>query len=168
MVIRDGVKVVGTVGEDLAVIDGGNGLRVGAVRPTGELAGAGLVEGDRITAIAGVPVSTLDDVAPAVGKATGGRISVTTTGGDGEQVRRVDLGSDVAALGSTAFLGVGDRPVLETRSVPAAAGSGVPEFGRLVGGAVAGVGKFGWPPNIGQVRGRPGPRRSGRVPAPGA
>lgn len=142
------VKVVGTVGEDLDVIDGGNGLRVGAVRPTGELAGAGLVEGDRITAIVGVPVSTLDDVAPAVDKAVGGRISVTTTGEDGEQVRRVDLGSDVAALGSTAFLGVGDRPVLETRSVPVAAGSAVAEFGRLVGGAVAGVGKFAWPPNI--------------------
>ncbi|MFM7062094.1 MAG: RIP metalloprotease [Actinomycetes bacterium] len=142
------VKVVGTVGEDLDVIDGGNGLRVGAVRPGGVLDGAGLLEGDRVVALAGVPITSLADVAPAVERATGGRISVTTDGTAGEQVRRVDLGSDVASFPATAFLGVGDRPVLETRSVPVAAGAAVAEFGRLVGGAVAGVGKFAWPPNI--------------------
>ncbi len=143
------VKVVGTLGEDLDVIDSGAGLRVGPVRPGGVLDEANLAEGDVITAIANRPTNQLSQVSAAAKSAVGGRFTVTTKEpGGSATVHRIDLGSDVASTPETAFLGVGDRPVLVTRSIPAAAGGAVAEFGRLIGTSVAGVGRFIWPPNL--------------------
>ncbi|MFM7068172.1 MAG: M50 family metallopeptidase [Actinomycetes bacterium] len=142
------VKVVGTVGEDFDVIDGGDGLRVGVVSPGGALEAARLQEGATLVSIQGRAVRSLAEIGPAVSRATGGRLSVVTADGARTGTHQVDLGRDVAALPPTAFLGVGDRPVLQTQSIPQAAGSAVAEFGRLVGTAVGGVGRFVWPPNL--------------------
>jgi RIP metalloprotease RseP len=129
--------VVGTIGEDLDLLDAGDGVRVGAVE-----------EGDRVVSINGSPVDSLDDVAGALGASTGGVVVVGTEGSGGPVRHRVDLGSAVDATEPAAFLGVGQRSVLVTESLPSAVGGSVAEFGRFVGVSVAGVGRFLWPPNL--------------------
>lgn len=142
------VLVVGTIGEDVDLIDSGDGVRVGGVAPGGEAEAAGLREGDRVVALDGSPVSSLADVPAAVDDAVGGVVTFTTARDGVETRHRVDLGSAVDATRPAAFLGVGQQAVLVTEPLPAAVGGSFAEFGRIVGASVAGVGRFLWPPNI--------------------
>jgi len=141
-------KVIGTVGEDLDLIDSGSGVVVGGVSPNGEVAQAGLVEGERVTAISGTPVAGLDDVAAAVERSKDGVVDVTTQQDGATEQHRVDLGSAVSTTAPAAFLGVGKSSILTTDSVPVAVGNSFAEFGRTVGASVVGLGTFLWPPNL--------------------
>jgi membrane-associated protease RseP (regulator of RpoE activity) len=143
------VKVIGTVGEDLDLIDGGDGVRIGGVRSSGLVARAGLTEGERVVAVNGTPVSSLDDAVAAVEEADGGSVSVTTAAPDGStRDHVVDLGSAVQATPPAAFLGVGPRSVLVTDPLPAAVAGSVAEFGRLIGVSTVGIATVLWPPNL--------------------
>jgi membrane-associated protease RseP (regulator of RpoE activity) len=142
------VKVVGTVGEDVDLIDGGDGVRVGGLMSNGVAERAGLVEGTPVTEVNGVPIEDLDDVTAAVATSDGGSIRVVTDQDGATDDHVVDRGSAVAAGEPAAFLGVGPQAVLVTESVPAALGSSFAEFGRFIGVSVAGVGQVLWPPNL--------------------
>ncbi|MFZ4516799.1 MAG: site-2 protease family protein [Microthrixaceae bacterium] len=142
------LKVVGTIGEDLDLIDSGSGVLVGGVADTGQAAGAGLSEGERVTAVNGQKVADLEAARAALARSVGGVVVLTTEGADATAEHRVDLGSAVAANPPAAFFGVGRSPVLVTDSVPAAAVRSVSEFGRVVGLATVGMARFLWPPNM--------------------
>jgi RIP metalloprotease RseP len=146
-------RIIGTIGEDLDLVDNGSEVVVGAVRAGGQVAEADLSPGDRVVAINGTPVSTVDDVAGAVaaggGSLDGGTFTVTTAADDGARTdHTVDLGSAVDSTPPTSFLGVGQQPALVTDPLPTAVASSVTEFGRSVGTVVVGTGKVLWPPNI--------------------
>jgi len=138
------LKVVGTMGEDLDLLQTPDGVVVGARRDGGLVEAAGLAEGDRVESVNGVPVADLEAAAAAVRTSADGVVTVTTPAGD----RQVDLGSAVEATAPTAFFGVGEDPVIVTDALPAAVGNSFAEFGRSVGMSVMGVGQFLWPPNI--------------------
>ncbi len=142
------LKVVGTIGEDVDLIDSGTGVLVGGVADAGQAEGAGLREGLRVTEVNGRKVADLDAARAALDDSVGGVVLVTTDGADGPTRHRVDLGRAVAAGPPAAFFGVGRTPVLVTDSLPAAAGRSVSEFGRVVGLATVGMGRFLWPPNL--------------------
>jgi len=146
------MRVIGTIGEDLEVVDNGSELVLGAVRSGGQLDQADLVAGDQIVAVNGQDVTELADVATAVADGGGsldhGRLTVTTEAGGMRSEHAVDLGSAVATTEPAAFLGIGQQAVLVTDSIPAAVGSSVTEFGRYVGATVAGTARVLWPPNI--------------------
>ena len=141
-------KVLGTIGEDLDLLDSGDGVRVGGLYPNGEAEGSGLAEGAEVESINGRSVDGLDDVSAAVADSAGGVVVLTTTQDGTTAEHRVDLGSALSTTEPAAFLGVGRAPVLTTESVPVAVGSSFAEFGRSIGTAVVGVGTFLWPPNI--------------------
>ncbi len=138
------VKVIGTVGEDLDLLETPVGVVVGATRPGGVVEGSGAVEGDRVLSINGRPVTDLGGVADAASSGVGGVVVLGTEGGD----RRVDLGSAVSVTPPGSFFGIGQEAVLVTEAPHVAVGSAVSEFGRTVGLSVAGVGQFLWPPNL--------------------
>ena len=140
--------VIGTVGEDLDLVDDGSGLVVGNVRPDGRVASSGLAEGAKVTSVNGVSVRRADDVAAAVEKSRGGNVSVTTVQDGSTRAHQVDLGSAVSSTEPTAFLGVAKGQVLATQALPVAVGSSFAEFGRTVGASVAGVATVLWPPNL--------------------
>ncbi|MHB1137920.1 MAG: M50 family metallopeptidase [Microthrixaceae bacterium] len=142
-------KIIGTVGEDVDVIDTGDGLVLGRPDPDGHAATAGLVAGAAVLAVNGEPVSSLDQVADAIGASSDGRFELTVAedGGDPE-TRTVELGSALDTTASTAFVGVGQTPVTATRSVPSSAWSAVEMFGSTTKASLVGIGKFIWPPNI--------------------
>ncbi len=138
------VKVIGTIGEDLDLLQTSRGVVVGASRTNGAVATSGLAEGDPVTSLNGRPITTLDDVAGAAEAGLGGVVVVGTPAGE----RRVDLGSAVEVTPPSAFFGVGQQAVVVTEAPHVALGSAVSEFGRTVGLSVAGVGQFLWPPNL--------------------
>ncbi len=138
------VKVIGTVGEDLDLLQTADGVAVGATRPGGAVAGSGVAEGDVVTAINGRPVTGLEDVAAAAAAGLGGVVVLDTPTGE----RRIDLGSAVEVTPPSSFFGVGQAAVVETEAPHVAVGSAVSEFGRTIGLSVAGVGQFLWPPNL--------------------
>lgn len=140
--------VVGTIGEDIGLLDSGYGVRVGVAPPGSQAASAGLEEGDRVVAINDVPIEDLGDVEGALEGSLGGVLTITTADGSGPQEHRVDLGSQVAATEPATFLGVGQQSVLVTESLPSAVTSSVTEFGRGIGISVVAIGKFLWPPNL--------------------
>ena len=140
--------VLGTIGEDLDLIDNGSGVVVGKVGSGGQLAAAGLREGAPVTAINGVPLSGLGDVAAAVKRSTGGRVAVSTGTGTATAQHRVDLGSAVDSTAPGAFLGVGRTDVLRTDPLPQAVGASFAQFGQTAGAGVAGVATVLWPPNL--------------------
>lgn len=142
------VKVVGTVGEDLDLIDSGEGVRVGGLATNGLAERAGLQEGAAVVTVNGTDVADLDDVTAAVADADGGSIAVVTEQDGATDSHVVRLGSAVAATEPAAFLGVGPRSVLVTESIPAAVAGSFTEFGRFIGVSVVGVGKVLWPPNL--------------------
>ena len=142
-------KIIGTVGEDVDVIDTGDTLVLGTPFTDGRADEAGLVGGARVLAVNGEPVASLDEVAEAVSASTEGSVEITTAVDGGDPVTRtVDLGSAVDTTASTAFVGVGQAPVTATQSVPTAAWSAVETFGTTAKASIVGVGKFIWPPNI--------------------
>jgi membrane-associated protease RseP (regulator of RpoE activity) len=138
------VKVIGTIGEDLDLLQTSGGVAVGATRPDGAVAASGVAEGDVVTAVNGRPVAGLDDVAAAAAAGVGGVVVLDTAAGE----RRIDLGSAVEVTPPSSFFGVGQAAVVETEAPHVAVGSAVSEFGRTVGLSVAGVGQFLWPPNL--------------------
>lgn len=142
------VKVLGTVGEDLDLIDNGDGVRVGGAQSNGVVERAGLVEGEPVLAVNGTEVDSLEDVADVVASTDGGSLVLTTgTAGSAEDVE-VDLGSALEPTAPAAFLGVGPSSVLVTESLPASVGSSFAEFGRFIGISTAGVARVLWPPNL--------------------
>jgi RIP metalloprotease RseP len=139
------MKVIGTVGEDLDLLETTDGVVVGPLVVNGRVERAGMEEGDSIVSLAGVQVSDFEDVESALGSANGGVVEVGLSDGT---TRSVDLGSAVAAAEPSAFLGVSARSDLVTQSPPAAAGASVVEFGRITAASVGGVATVFWPPNL--------------------
>jgi membrane-associated protease RseP (regulator of RpoE activity) len=139
------LKVIGTVGEDLDLLETSGGVIVGPLVENGRGERAGLREGDPVVEIAGEPVADFQDVGRALDGAEGGVVAVELADGT---LHEVDLGSAVAVTDPSAFLGVSARSELVTDSVPAAAGSSVAEFGRIVGASAGGVATVFWPPNL--------------------
>jgi len=138
------VKVIGTVGEDLDLLETPTGVVVGATRSGGLVENSGAVEGDPVRTINGQQVNSLEDVAGAAASGLGGVVVIGTDGGE----RRVDLGSAVSVTPPGAFFGVGQEAVLITEAPHVAVGTAVSEFGRTVGASVVGVGQFLWPANL--------------------
>ena len=148
-------KIIGTVGEDLDLLDNGSGIVVGSVNGAGLLENAdsvvtdaGLAEGELVTQVNGRPVTTLEEVAAAVKGSSDGQVEITTERNGVTEQHTVDLGSAVATTAPAAFLGVGKTSLLATDSLPGAVGSSFSQFGETVGVSVAGVATFLWPPNI--------------------
>jgi len=142
-------KVIGTIGEDVDLLDTGDTLIVGGSREGGAATSAGLVSGSTLVAVNGRAVDSLEQVRAAVAVSDGGSFVLRTVGADGaESEHTIDLGSAVDTTRPSAFVGVGQRQVLETESVPSAAWSAVEAFGSTAKASVVGVGKFFWPPNI--------------------
>ncbi len=143
------VKIIGTVGEDIDVLDNGDQILVGGSPANGAAATAGLIEGSTLVQVNGVDVNSLEQVKSAMADSADGKFTLTTQSPDGVSSRAtIDLGSEVATTQPTAFVGVGQQAVLETQSVPAAAWSTVTTFSRTAQASIVGVGKFFWPPNI--------------------
>ena len=143
------VKIIGTVGEDIDVLDNGDQILVGGSPANGAAATAGLIEGSTLLQVNGVDVNSLEQVKSAMADSADGKFTLTTQSPDGVSSRAtIDLGSEVATTQPTAFVGVGQQAVLETQSVPAAAWSTVTTFSRTAQASIVGVGKFFWPPNI--------------------
>ena len=141
-------KIIGTVGEDVDVLDTGDDLILGTPVSGGHAAEAGLTEGATLLAVNGTPVETLGDVAAAVATSSGGDVELTVAE-DGDPVTHtVELGSAVDTTDSTAFMGVGQSPVIATQSVPSAAWSSVETFGSTAKASIVGVVKFVNPANI--------------------
>jgi RIP metalloprotease RseP len=143
------MKIIGTIGEDVDVVDNGDRILVGQPLPGGVAEGAGLVGGATLLEVNGVAVGSLEEAAEASGRAVGGRFTLTvrTTDG-GTSDHEIDLGSAVAATEPAAFLGVGAEPVLVTESVPSAVRTSAETFGEVVRLSVTGIGRFLWPPNL--------------------
>lgn len=139
------MKVIGTVGEDLDLLESPEGVVVGPLVDNGRGERAGLREGEPVASIAEHPVSDFDDVERALEGADGGVVAVELEDGT---LHQVDLGSEVDITETTAFLGVSARSDLVTESLPVAAGSSVAEFGRIVGASAGGVATVFWPPNL--------------------
>ena len=143
------MKVYGTIGEDVDVVDSGDGLVIAAPRSGGVVERAGLEGGEALLEVNGAPVDELDDVAAAAEDSLGGLVTLSTRAEGGEVVEhRLDLGSGVETSEPAAFVGVSADPVLARESLPAAAWSSVETFGEAVKVSVIGVGKFLWPPNM--------------------
>lgn len=141
-------KVIGTVGEDLDIMDSGSGPVVVEPVPDGVVAASGLSAGDRVVAIDGDPISSLDDISAALPE-SGGTVSVTITdASEAESVHRVDLGSAVDVVAPAAFLGVGEGTVFERQGPLSVVSDTAVTFGRVTQASVVGVAKFLWPPNV--------------------
>ena len=143
-------KVIGTVGADVDIIEGPDGLVIGATPPNSRAERAGLSGGQVLTAINGEEMSGVDDVAGALAQSVDGEVDFTVADGPtvATAVATVDLGSQVAATEATTFLGVSARPDLYTQSLPSAVGSSVAEFGRGVGASVTGIATVFNPPEL--------------------
>ena len=143
-------KVIGTVGADVDIIEGPDGLVIGATPPNSRAERAGLSGGQVLTAINGEEMSGVDDVAGALAQSVDGEVEFTVADGPtvATAVATVDLGSQVAATEATTFLGVSARPDLYTQSLPSAVGSSVAEFGRGVGASVTGIATVFNPPEL--------------------
>jgi RIP metalloprotease RseP len=139
------MKVIGTVGEDLDLLETSDGVIVGPLVENGRGERSGLSEGDPVAAVAGVPVDDFDDVGRAIEGVPSGVVAVEVAGG---ALHEVDLGSEVDITEPSAFLGVSSRRDLVTEPVHTAVGSSVAEFGRMAGASVVGVATVFWPPNL--------------------
>lgn len=160
------LKLIGTVGEDVDVVDNGDELLVGQPVEDGRAAAAGLVGGATLLAVGGEPVQDLDGVAAAAASAEDGALTLTVSEDGAAPVDvRVDLGTEVAATEPGSFVGIGSQPVLVDRSLPESAWGAVETFGTVSAASVVGVGKFLWPPNMfgfiaDAVSGGPGENRT--------
>ena len=145
-------RVIGTIGEDLDLVDNGSEVVVGAMPSNGQVDRAGLTQGDRVVAVNGTTIASSADIAGAIADGTsddGGTLEVTTVSSSGERSNHtVDLGKAIDTTPPASFLGVGKQSVLVTDSLPVAVGSSFTEFGTYIGTTVAGTAKVLWPPNI--------------------
>ena len=161
LVLRDGdevtvpislsqrAKLIGTIGEDIDVVDNGDRLLVGDPYPEGEAEAAGLIGGATLVAVNGQPVDSLDAVIDAAATSNAGVVELTTADPSGTtSEHRIDLGRQLGATEPAAFVGVGSQPVLITASAPGAVVGAVTTFGEVVRVSLVGIGKFIWPPNL--------------------
>lgn len=139
-------KIIGTIREDIDILDTGSKLQIGALRQGGVATSAGLHEGEEITAINAQPVSSMADIESALSSSVGGRLSIETL--ETSEPIRVDLGSEVALAPPAAFLGVGADPVLVKQGPVTAISSAASTFGEVVKVSIEGIGRFFYPPNI--------------------
>jgi RIP metalloprotease RseP len=143
------MKLYGTIGEDVDVVDSGDALVIAAPRRGGVAERSGLSGGETLVEVNGQPVEQLEDVAAAARRSESGHIRLTARTEGGEIAdHRLDLGSGVETSEPAAFVGVSSDPVLARESLPAAVWSSVETFGEAVKVSVIGVGKFLWPPNM--------------------
>lgn len=140
-------KIIGTVGEDLDVMDNGSGPMIVEPTPGGVVEASGLSGGETLVAIDGHAISSLDDISEAL-PGSGGTFSVTVVDDGTESDHEVSLGSAVDATDPAAFLGVGEATVFERQGPVRAVVDSTKTFGRVAGASVVGVAKFLWPPNI--------------------
>jgi RIP metalloprotease RseP len=148
VVLSQRMKLIGTVGEDVDVIDNGEQVVLAEPVPGGRAEEAGLVAGATLTEVNGEPVAGLADVADAVERSDGGTVTLTMDANGATSEHRVDLGTDVATTEPGSFVGVGQQLELEPQALPTAVVGAASTFGEVAGASVAGVGKFLWPPNM--------------------
>jgi len=142
-------KLIGTIGEDIDVVDNGERLLVGDPYPEGAAEAAGLVGGSTLVAVNGDPVDTLDGVIVAAASSNAGVVELTTAGPGGATTEhRIDLGRQLGATEPAAFVGVGPQPVLVTTGPVGAVVGAASTFGEVVRVSLVGIGKFIWPPNL--------------------
>ncbi len=142
-------KLIGTIGEDIDVVDNGRRVLVGEPYPEGEAEAAGMVGGSTLVEINGAPVDSLDDVIAAAEDSNAGVVELTVADESGAtQDLRIDLGTQLGTTDPAAFVGVGPEPVLETTGVGGAVVGAGQTFGQVVAVSVGGVAKFIWPPNM--------------------
>ncbi len=142
-------KLIGTIGEDVDVVDNGERLLVGDPFEEGKAAAAGMIGGSTLVTVNGRSVADLDDVVAAASESRAGVVTLGTESADGVvATHRIDLGTQLAATEPAAFVGVGSMPVMETVGPIAAVTGSVGVFARTAGMSVAGVGRFLWPPNM--------------------
>lgn len=140
--------VIGTVGDDVNLIETGEGVLVGGLINNGRGERGGLSEGDTVTSLNGVAITSLDDVPDAVDRSVGGMVAFTVDTDGGPAQASVDLGSDVGFTEPSSFVGIGAQPELVTSSPLDALGESAQGFGEAVVGSVKGVGTVFWPPNL--------------------
>ncbi|MFN7149690.1 MAG: RIP metalloprotease RseP [Microthrixaceae bacterium] len=148
VVLSQRMKLIGTVGEDVDVLDNGEQLVVAEPVPGGRADQAGLVAGATLTEVNGEPVDDLSQVAAAVASSDDGVVTLSIDVNGAASEHRVDLGTDVATTEPGSFVGVGQQLVLEPQPLPTAVVGAASTFGEVAGASVAGVGKFLWPPNM--------------------
>ena len=149
VVLSQRAKLIGTIGEDVDIVDNGERLLLGEPFPDGEAVAAGMVGGSTLVQVNGRDVTTLDEVIDAAGESRAGVVELTALDDDGgRQELRIDLGLQLGTTEPRAFVGVGPQPVLETTGLPGAVVGAGRTFGEVVAVSVAGVGKFLWPPNL--------------------
>jgi len=138
--------VYGTVDEDLDFFQAANGdVRVNVAEES--LAErSGMADGDVITALNGLTVTSLDDVRAAVAGASDGQLTLGIDRGASALDRRVDLGRAVEVGEERGFLGVGEQP--EPFPVTEAASGTVRYFGRVAAASTAGLGRFFQPSSL--------------------
>jgi RIP metalloprotease RseP len=143
------MKLIGTIREDVDVVDNGDRIVVGDPYADGAAEAAGLVGGSTLTEVNGEPVTTLTQVTAAAAGSADGVVVLTTADEQGTtSEHRIDLGSDLGTTAPGAFVGVGPQPVLVPEGpIGAVAGAGR-TFGSIAAVSVGGVAKFIWPPNL--------------------
>lgn len=143
------MKLIGTIGEDIDVVDTGDRVLVGDPYPDGSAAAAGMVGGSTLVALNGEPVSSLSDVVAAAGSSKAG-VAVLTTADDSGNTEdlRIDLGTQLGVTEPAAFVGVGPQKVLVTTGIGGSVVGAGQTFGETVGLSVAGLGRFLWPPTV--------------------
>ena len=138
-------KIIGTVGEDVDVIDNGDGPVLGTVGEETLLAETGLETGAALTTVNGREVADLSDVAAAVAASDGGTVVLGTD--DADEVP-IELGTAVDTTEPGSFVGVGREPVLEPTSLPEAAVGSVRTFGEMTVATFSGLATFLNPANL--------------------
>jgi RIP metalloprotease RseP len=142
-------KLIGTIGEDVDVLDNGSRLLVGAPFEGGKAEEAGLVGGATLVEVNGEPVDTLDDVVDAAAASNAGVVTLTTADDAGDTTaHRIDLGTQLGTTEPAAFVGVGQERVMETTGPVEALVGSAQTFGETVAMSVGGVARFVWPPNL--------------------
>ncbi|MFM7537913.1 MAG: M50 family metallopeptidase [Acidimicrobiales bacterium] len=133
----------------LAVLFAGFGERrvvgwsVAAVEPGTAAATAGLLPGDRVISLDGVPTTDFDALRAAVAPRPGRSVELMVEREGATVPVRATLGSRPVHSGVEGFLGIRPQLLEETgpvQSPPAAVGSAFVEFGRIVGRSVTGIG----------------------------
>jgi len=112
--------------------------RVGELKPGWPAAEAGLQGGDRIDAVAGVPVRTWDELVAQIRLHPGERVSLAVVRGDGERARALALELTPRAEGGMGRAGFGPAILLEQRPLPAALGVAVVRTNQGLGQQLAG------------------------------
>jgi len=141
-------KLIGTVREDIDIVDNGERLVLAAPRPDGLAAEAGVVGGSTLVSVNGVAIDSLDQLPAAIAASDDGVVELGFVADGAQRTAEVDLGSQVAVTEPGAFVGVGSAPVRAPESVPGAALTAAETFGEVTVASVSGIGRFLWPPNL--------------------